>query len=347
MPIAHRHFASDSTEGLAYRLARVAVVVGLALVTAVARGQTMEVTRRGHALSQVLDAMNVERLWLPGRDVDWKTGAPGEATATAGRPRTHSADFVVAACRRLGIDIPRPTVPFEANAANTLCDWLRAEGLTRGWRTVKGAIEAQEGANAGAVIIATFKSADPDRDGHVAIVRPSTKSEQAVREEGPQVTQAGPENFRSASLKTGLRQFAGAWPAGVRFFAHNRAAPPRRNGTIDARQAVRIAERFMRENGYTDFVPDDLSRLVPESMEFAANPRDWVKDRHNELKPQAVGYRKGSRNDPEGWTVGFALVDAMNKTPGVGRAVTMDAKGRRARVEHMGFFLKGLEPRPD
>ncbi len=347
MPIAHRHFASDSTERLAYRLARVAVAVGLALASAVARGQTAEVTHRGHALSQVLDAMNVERLWLPGRDVDWKTGAPREAAAAAGRPRTHSADFFVAACRRLGIDIPRPTVPSEANAANTLCDWLRAEGLTHGWKTVKGPVEAQEGANAGAVIIATFKSADPDRDGHVAIVRPSTKSEQSVREEGPQVTQAGPENFRSASLKTGLRQFAGAWPAGVRYFAHNRAVAPRRNGTIDARQAVRIAERFVRENSYTDFVPDDLSRLVPESIEFSANPRDWVKGRHNELKPQAVGYRKGSRNDPEDWTVGFALVDPMNVTTDVGRAVTMDAKGRRARVEHMGFDLKGLEPRPD
>jgi hypothetical protein len=219
MPIDRRHFASDSTERLAYRLARVAVVVGLALASAVARGQTMDVTRRGHALSQVLDAMNVERLWLPSRDVDWK--------------------------------------------------------------------------------------------------------------------------------KMGLRQFAGAWPAGVRFFAHNRAAPPRRNGRIDARQAVGIAERFVRENGCTDFVPDDLSRLVPESIEFSANPRDWVKGRHNELKPQAVGYRKGSPNDPEGWTVGFALVDPMNETRGVGRAVTMDAKGRRARVEHMGVDLKGLEPRPD
>jgi hypothetical protein len=34
-------------------------------------------------------------------------------------------------------------------------------------------------------------------------------------------------------------------------------------------------------------------------------------------------------------------------TTDVGRGVTMDAKRRRARVEHMGFFLKGLEPRPD
>jgi hypothetical protein len=73
--------------------------------------------------------------------------------------------------------------------------------------------------------------------------------------------------------------------------------PRRAKRAIDARQAVRIAERFVRENGYTDFIPDDPRRLVPESIEFSRNRRDWLKARHNELKPQAVGYRNGSRND--------------------------------------------------
>jgi hypothetical protein len=123
--------------------------------------------------------------------------------------------------------------------------------------------------------------------------------------------------------------------------------PRRAKRAIDARQAVRIAERFVRENGYTDFIPDDPRRLVPESIEFSRNRRDWLKSRHNELKPQAVGYRNGSRNDPKGWTVGFALVKPTDATPPVGRAVTMDARGRRVRVEHMDFYLRRLEPRPD
>lgn len=137
-------------------------------------------------------------------------------------------------------------------------------------------------------------------------------------------------------------------PALAAGLAHGRPASHHRaRGTIDARQAVRIAERFVRENGYTDFVPDDFRRLVPESIEFSRDRRDWFEGRQNTLKPQAVGYRRGSRNDPKGWTVGFALSELMKTTPGTGRAVSMDAKGRHARVEHMGFFLKNLEPRPD
>jgi hypothetical protein len=116
---------------------------------------------------------------------------------------------------------------------------------------------------------------------------------------------------------------------------------------IDARQAVQIAERFVRENGYTDFIPDDPRQLVPESMEFSRDRRDWLKGRHNTLKPKAVGYRKGSRNDPKGWTVGFALVKPSDATRAVGRAVTMDTRGRSVRVEHMGFYLERLETRPD
>jgi hypothetical protein len=122
--------------------------------------------------------------------------------------------------------------------------------------------------------------------------------------------------------------------------------------TINARQAVRIAERFVRANGYTDFVPDDANRLIPESLEFSRDRRDWLKQRHNTLKPRAVGYRKGARNEPKGWMVGFELVDPFEDQRiidqrRIGRGVTMDARGRGVMVQHMGFFLDGLEPRPD
>ena len=127
-----------------------------------------------------------------------------------------------------------------------------------------------------------------------------------------------------------------------------RGQPARRaKEAIDAREAVRIAEQFVRENGYTNVRPKDPRRLVPESIEFSHDRRVWLKERHNTLKPRAVGYRKGARNDANGWTVGFELVSPLDKTRAVGRGVTMNAKGRRVRVEHMGFFLSGLEPRPD
>jgi hypothetical protein len=117
---------------------------------------------------------------------------------------------------------------------------------------------------------------------------------------------------------------------------------------IDARQAVRIAERFVRLNGYTDFVPKDPSRLMPEALEFAEDERVWLKERHNTLKPRAVGFREGARNYPKGWTVGFELVKPIGDgKEAIGRGVTMDERGRHLRVQHMGFYLDGLKPRPD
>jgi hypothetical protein len=159
-----------------------------------------------------------------------------------------------------------------------------------------------------------------------------------------EVTQTDPENSPTASHKSGFLQQRGAWPGGVQSFPQKRPARWRRGKPIDARQAVRIAERFVHDNGYTDYVPDNLLRIAPESFDFSRNPYEWFKYRHGLLKPQAVGYRKGSRNDPKGWTVGFALVKPL-ENPDAGIAVTMDAKGRGAIVQHMGINLKSLEPR--
>jgi hypothetical protein len=251
----YQALACDWTRRAMHWLARILAVVGLAFAMGAAQGQVSEVARRGHAQSRELDAMNVERLWLSGRDVDEKTGATRNTPVIKDGSLTHCGAFVAAACARLGVDLPRPGARTEADA---VCDWLGAEGRSHGWKSIKDPVEAQKRANAGEVVVAAFKAADPAGGGHVALVRPSTKTERAVREEGPQVIQAGLENFRSASLKTGFRHYPEAWPRGVQFFAHEWPAPPRlAKGTIDARQAVAIAERFVRENGYTDFVPDD------------------------------------------------------------------------------------------
>ena len=116
---------------------------------------------------------------------------------------------------------------------------------------------------------------------------------------------------------------------------------------IDAGQAVRIAEQFVRENGYTDFVPKDVSKLEPESIEFSEDEKDWLASRHNTLRPRACGYRKGGRNDPSGWTVGFKRVKPREGHLDIGQAVTMDEHGEDVTVQHMGFFLRNLQPRPE
>ena len=57
--------------------------------------------------------------------------------------------------------------------------------------------------------------------GHIAIVRPSTKSEATIQAEGPQVIQAGLENHASTSLKEGFKHHRAAFREGqIRYFAH-------------------------------------------------------------------------------------------------------------------------------
>jgi hypothetical protein len=57
--------------------------------------------------------------------------------------------------------------------------------------------------------------------GHIAIVRPSNKREAELREEGPQITQAGGTNYRSVALKVGFAGHPAAWTHHeVRFYAH-------------------------------------------------------------------------------------------------------------------------------
>jgi hypothetical protein len=115
-------------------------------------------------------------------------------------------------------------------------------------------------------------------------------------------------------------------------------------GRIDAAQAVKIAEQFVRDNGYTDYIPPDTNKLVPESYERLGR-EDWIARRRNTLRPLALGYFEGARRDPSGWTVGFEYVEPSDR--GLGRAVTMDERGGLLRMQHQDLRLKFLRPRPE
>jgi hypothetical protein len=125
----------------------------------------------------------------------------------------------------------------------------------------------------------------------------------------------------------------------VRYKGHTIYDPP-----IDAARAVKIAEHFVRENGYTDHVPPDLGNLVPDS-EKSLERDDWIKLRRNTLRPRALGYLEGARDDDNGWTVGFAYVEPSDR--GSARAVIMDARGGSVRMQHSDFPPILLKPRPE
>jgi hypothetical protein len=179
-----------------------------------------EITAEGRQLKADLDAMDVEHLWLPKTQLkSWKSGEASDEPLPPGS-HTHCSAFVAAFCLRH--DIPMLFPPPQHLLANRQQDWLLDEGRTEGWRQV-GAQEAQRLANRGVVVVASFKNDDPHfhgGHGHIALIRPSTKSAAQVAKEGPQITQAGGRNYNSAPLNNVFAQKA-IDPHEVLFFAYS------------------------------------------------------------------------------------------------------------------------------
>lgn len=177
----------------------------------------------GKELARFLDGMHVEKLWPPKETVDWKTGKP---SATGKVKASHCSAFVAAACERKGVYILRPPDHSETFLASAQHDWLLKKGSDKGWERVKSMAETQRLANAGLIVVASYKEPEPKKPGHIAIVRPSTKSAQKIAEEGPQIIQAGGTNYNSTSLKEGFKRHPGAFQnREILFFVHKGEKP--------------------------------------------------------------------------------------------------------------------------
>src|SRR5262249_14997689 len=179
------------------------------------------ITPAANLMIQKIDSLDVANHWPAGVHVKWDTGIPdGRAESSTGK-HTHCSAFVAAAAREFGIYILRPPEHPQVLLANAQYDWLEQEGATRGWKPLGSAEEAQRYANEGWLVVATYKNHHDDKPGHIEIVRPSDKREAALREEGPQITQAGGTNYRSVALKVGFAGHPAAWARHeVRFYAH-------------------------------------------------------------------------------------------------------------------------------
>jgi hypothetical protein len=119
---------------------------------------------------------------------------------------THCDAFVKAACDKL----KAPMIAGKGYGhANQQYDWFLGKGKDKGWKEVEP-VEAQTLANHGKVVVAAFKNTDGGH-GHVAMVRPSTKGKEAIHKEGPQISQAGWDNYRSTTTAKGFEHHRGAW----------------------------------------------------------------------------------------------------------------------------------------
>lgn len=179
------------------------------------------ISPQAEQLAKTIDALDVENHWPAGVHVHWENGVPDGRPESGNGKHTHCSAFVAAAAKHAGIYILRPPEHPQILLANAQVDWLSSEGQAQGWKRVSSAEEAQRLANEGLFVVAAYKNHRDDKPGHIAIVRPSDKDARAVREEGPQITQAGLHNYRSTSLREGFAGHPDAWNRHeVEFYAH-------------------------------------------------------------------------------------------------------------------------------
>lgn len=178
------------------------------------------VTPKGKAVISKLEAMGVDKLWLPGAIVDWKTGLPTGKPVTDAGKHTHCSQFAAAACDELGVYLLRPPEHSPVLLANAQFDWLGGkEGETKGWAPAKDGVAAQDLANQGNLVVAVYKNKDPKKSGHIALVRPGEKTPEEIAKEGPDVIQAGGTNYIKTSLRKGFANHAQGYND-IAFFYH-------------------------------------------------------------------------------------------------------------------------------
>ena len=175
------------------------------------------ITSAGKKLLKVLDAADVENLWLPRQYVNWETGAPQTGSPVF---TSHCSAFTAAIGKRLNVYMLRPPEHSPLLLASAQTAWFaREEGKQAGWIEVKTDEEAQRLSNAGQLVVAAYESPYPKKPGHIAIVRPSLKTLAELIADGPEITQAGGKNYAATSVRVGFKR-AGTYPSRLPYFAH-------------------------------------------------------------------------------------------------------------------------------
>jgi hypothetical protein len=96
---------------------------------------------------------------------------------------------------------------------------------------------------------------------------------------------------------------------------------------LSSQEAVAAAERFIRENGYTDAPASEVKdELDFESIEWHDSRSELLEARWNSLHVEAMGIKSSE----SGWGVAFYSVSYPNSC----RVVTMNLDGNSKRVQH-------------
>jgi hypothetical protein len=189
------------------------------------------ITPEAEKLAHILDTSGVDHLWLAAQHIVWDTGERDPARPGGTRRSTHCSAFAAAMAERAGVYLLRPPQHGQDLLANAQFAWLDSDaGRAAGWRAVDTPKAAQSAANRGELVVAVFRNPDPHRPGHIAVLRPSDKTQAELDADGPQEAQAGAKNWISTDVAQGFHGHQSAWlPGGagaIRFFAHAVAWPP-------------------------------------------------------------------------------------------------------------------------
>ena len=215
-----------------YTLTATASGIGAGLASAtsssivIASSNVTAITPQGYALSAFLDSLNVAEYWADGVSVNWLTGAaggsgPNMTTGTA----SHCSAFAAAVTDLLGIYILRPPDISDMGLADNQAVWLPTTGKTYGWYALStNTVLAQSIVNTGALVVASYN--DPNTSGHIAILRPSTKSIADILTYGPEECQSGVYNYNDTNVMTGFNQHANAFRTnGILYYGHAITSP--------------------------------------------------------------------------------------------------------------------------
>lgn len=193
-------------------------IVAILLFVCSAPIQAFPITRAGEALSSYLDSLNIMHKWQPGVHVDWLSGEPDNKT---GVTTSHCSTFAAAAMARMNVYLLRPPQHSEYLLANAQYNWLINESKQQGWFAIENGLKAQEWANQGYAVIVAVKNPNSKRPGHIAVVRPSTKPDDNIINEGPDITQAGLENYQRSSVLQGfIHHIKSAQDSSLIYYGH-------------------------------------------------------------------------------------------------------------------------------
>jgi hypothetical protein len=172
-------------------------------------------------LTAYLDSLQVDDYWLIGTNVNWLTGAPGNyddgPNMTEGNA-THCSAFAAAAADMLGTYILRQPAASDINLANNQALWLATN--TVGWYPAASMAEAQHMANTGDLVVASYLNPDFSVSGHIAVLRPSNRTDTSVDTFGPEECQAGETNYADTNIETGFGAHPGAFPSNINYYYH-------------------------------------------------------------------------------------------------------------------------------